>query len=478
MLSLCATLLTGFSCTGSPDAAEASSSTFDFGALAPTPPMGWNSFDAYDCRINEEEFLATVDYMAEHLLPYGYEYAVIDYVWWHPEPGNWDNPRRYGHPNIRFNEDGGPMYPEYTRMDEYGRLIPAVERFPSAADGVGFKAIADYVHGKGLKFGIHIMRGIHHAAVYNKTPIKGTGYTADQVGEPWDQCDWCNHNMGVDQSRPGAQEYYNSIFELYAEWGVDFIKADDMMTKTYHKGDVEMMRKAIENSGRPMVLSLSCGEAPVSSGKHIAENSHMWRVSGDFWDRWDRLLHNFELLEKWSPFIGPGSWPDADMLPVGRLSLDNRPHGPERQTLFTWEEQTTLMSLWCIVRSPLMLGADLLSMDERTLELITNKEVLYVNQHSTDNRQVIRRNPPEGYWGNRGFAAWIATDPENGDRFLALFNLEDEPAEVCFDMEWEMLRGSYSVRDLWKHEDQGSVEGKLCRQLGPHDACLLRLSKI
>ena len=109
--------------------------------VAPTPPMGWNSFDAYDCRINEEEFKATVDFMAEHLLPYGWEYAVIDYIWWHPEPGNWDTPRRFGHPNIRYKEDGAPLHPEYITMDEYGRLMPAPNRFPSAANGKGFKPL-------------------------------------------------------------------------------------------------------------------------------------------------------------------------------------------------------------------------------------------------------------------------------------------------------------------------------------------------
>lgn len=225
-----------------------------------------------------------------------------------------------------------------------------------------------------------------------------------------------------------------------------------------------------------MVLSLSPGEAPISRARHLAEHSHMWRISGDFWDTWDRLLHNFELLEKWSPFIGPGSWPDADMLPVGRLSLDNRPHGPERQTLFTKDEQITMMTLWCVARSPLMIGADLLSMDDFTLSLLTNEEVLYVNQHSTDNRQVVR-SMKSGEVAEPGYAVWVATDPENGDRFLGLFNLDNDTEQVCFDMEREMLRGEYLVRDLWKKEDLGIAKGKICAELGPHGAVLYRLSR-
>lgn len=451
----------------------------DHASLASKPPMGWNSFDSYDCRINEKEFKATVDFMAENLKMYGWEYAVIDYIWWHPDPGNWDTPRRFGHPNLRYEEDGKPLHPEYTTMDEYGRLLPAVERFPSAADGAGFKPIADYVHSKGLKFGIHIMRGIHRVAWYFDTPVKGTGYSARQIGEPWDQCSWCNHMFGVDPSKPGAQDYYNSLFELYAEWGVDYIKADDMIAPVYHRGELEMIRKAIVNCGRPMVLSLSPGEAPHSEARHLAENATMWRISGDLWDEWPDLAHSFELLEEWSSYIGPGNWPDADMLPLGRISLNNRPHGPERLTKLTWPEQITMMSLWSISKSPLMIGADLLSSPDSTMLLFTNEEVLYVNQNSVENRQVIRQDNREASADDPGsyFAVWTASDPLNGDKFVGLFNLLDEPSEVCYTLEWEMLRGNYLVRDLWAKEDLDTIEKELCVDVAPHGAGLYRLSE-
>lgn len=436
--------------------------------VAKTPPMGWNSFDAYDCRINESDFKATVDYMSENLLDYGWEYAVIDYIWWHPEPGNWDTPRRFGHPDLRYNKDGSPLHPEYTTMDEYGRLMPSVERFPSAAGGKGFKPIADYVHDKGLKFGIHIMRGIHRVAANNNTPIMGSNSTAGNIAEPFDTCGWCNHMFGVDANKEGAQEYYNSIFKLYASWGVDFIKADDTMFPPYHDEEIEMMNKAIKQSGRPMVLSLSCGEAPVSRADHLVKNANMWRISGDFWDEWEHLKHSFDLLEAWSPFIQENHWPDADMLPIGKISLNNRPHGPERMSKFTEAEHYTLMSLFSIAKSPLMMGGDLLTSPESSLKFLKNEEILYVNQHSVDNRQVIKHN---------GQAIWIATDPANGDYFIGLFNIKDENSTVTFIFEDESLRGKYNIRDLWDKKNIGVFETKFSASLNPHEGRIYRLKK-
>lgn len=441
-----------------------------FELVAPAPPMGWNSFDAYDCRINEEEFRKVVDYMAENMQEVGWEYVVIDYIWWHPEPGNWDTPRRFGHPNIRYKDNGEPLHPEYITMDEYGRLLPSVERFPSAAGGRGFKPLADYVHSKGLKFGIHIMRGIHRYAAFQDTPIKGTEYTASDIAEPWDTCNWCNHMYGVDPTKAeAAQAYYNSIFELYASWEVDFIKADDMMFQDYHKGEISMLHEAIRNSGRPMVLSLSCGEAPLAQSDHLADKSNMWRISADFWDEWDHLRHSFDLLNAWTPHRSDNHWPDADMLPIGRLSLNGRPHGPERLSKFTEPEHYTLMTLFSIARSPLMWGGDPLSTPREVVDkFLRNEEVLAVNQHSTDNRQIIN---------HREEAIWIATDPETGDRFLALFNLKDQKSRVEFDFELEYLRDSYAIRDLWAKEDLGVYQQSFGVELPPHGAALYRLSR-
>jgi len=455
-------------CTGSTSQNTNSETSVPVKIVAQTPPMGWNSFNAYDCRINEEEYKGIVDFMADNLLQYGWEYAVIDYVWWHPEPGNWDTPRRKGHPNLRYKSPGEPLFPESTTLDEYGRLIPSVERFPSSANGQGFKPLADYVHGKGMKFGIHIMRGVHRYAAFQNLPIKGTDFTLKDIAEPWDTCGWCNHMWGVDPTKPGAQEYYNSLFEMYADWGVDFIKADDTMFPPYHEGEIAMMRKAIENCGRPIVLSLSPGEAPLGQADHLKANANMWRISADYWDTWDRLEHNFDLLNVWSPHANPGMWPDADMIPIGKLSLDDRPHGPERMTKFTKDEQITMMTLWSIAQSPLMLGNDMLDVDDFTLSLITNPEVLAVNQNGSNARQIFARN---------GQRFWISTDKETGDKFVALFNLNDSTKEVVFDLELDYLRDKYEVRDLWARKNIGTVEKKIQATIPAHGSILYRLTK-
>jgi hypothetical protein len=433
--------------------------------IAKTPPMGWNSFDAFDCRVNEDQFKKSVDFMSENLLKYGWNYAVIDYIWWHPSPGDWKNPKmRYGHPNIRYAPDGKPLDP--TAIDEFGRLLPAVERFPSAAGGNGFKPIADYVHGKGLKFGIHIMRGIHRYASYNKLPVKGTLYNAGEIAETTDTCRWCNHMYGVNPFKPGAQEYYNSLFELYASWNVDFIKVDDILFPMYHKEEIDMIRKAIDKCGRPMVLSLSPGEAPLEMASHLQNNANMWRISADFWDDWEKLKHNFDLLNSWYSSIKPGTWPDADMLPIGRISIDGRPHGPERFSKFTLPEHYTLLSLWMISRAPLILGADLINLPDSILTLITNPEVIAVNQNSTGNRQVFNKD---------GKAAWVAEDPETGGKFIALFNLTDSVSTVVFDFQEITLQGKIKVRDLWRREDLGVFDFRYSIKLQPHGAGLYKL---
>ncbi len=453
-------------------------------SVAERPPLGWNSFDAWDSRINEEDYRRTVEFMAEHLKQHGWEYAVIDYIWWNPDPGGYNTKdnyiRRPGHPNLRLNPDGSLKYPEAVTMDDYGRLLPSVKRFPSSANGAGFKPLADWVHSKGLKFGIHIMRGIHRHAYYENKPILGTDKTARDIVKYEDHAAWLNNMFGVDQGLEGAQEYYNSIFKQYAEWGVDYIKADDMMGSCgkpffgYYGGEIEMMRKAIDNSGRPMVLSLSCGEAPISRGKHLEKNVNMWRVSADFWDKWSALHRSFELLDKWSPFIGENTWPDADMIPFGRLSLDGRPHGPERISNFTLPEQYTLMTLFSIARSPLMIGAELTSTPWETIEtFFKNDDILYVNQHSTNNRQVIRVEDEEN-----GYAVWIAEDTKSNDYFVGIFNLGNKPQNVSFKFHMEDLRGEYNVKDLWSGKSLGVAKEKLKVSLDAHGAGMYRLSKV
>ena len=446
---------------------------------AATPPMGWNSYDAYHGAITGAQFREAVDVLAEKLLPHGWEYAVIDFCWFNPGPEGWD-PDNW----ITFavnQEEGadGELTPRLN-MDAYGRLLPAVNRFPSSADGRGFKQIGDYVHSKGMKFGIHIMRGIPRQAVLERTPIKGTGLTAADIAEPFDTCRWNNNMYGVDASRPGAQEYYDSLFELYASWGVDYIKADDMTVPVYHRGEIELMRKAIDNCGRPMVLSLSCGETPIPEANHLDANANMWRISIDFWDEWKDLHHNFDLLNSWAPFIGDGTWPDADMIPFGRLCLSDYPgrresddrKKKEHDSHFTWDEHQTLMTLWVMARSPLMWGGDPALSSEKTYSYLTNPEVLEVQKGSFNNRQLYHTFTGEA----EAERIWVADVPGSRDKYVALFNISEEEREVGFLLELESMRGTYRVRDLWQREDTGEVSGTLSATLPPHGSALYRLS--
>jgi len=449
------------------------SSQSGFKNISKTPPMGWNSYDAYHGAITENQFKSCVDWLAENLLPYGYEYAVIDFCWYRPGPKDWNIDKWETFDLKQGRNSKGELTPPLC-MDEYGRLLPDERRWPSAANGIGFKAMADYVHSKGMKFGIHIMRGIPVEAVERNTKVFGTKYFANQIVNKKDTCPWMNHMYGVDIDLSGAQEYYNSIFDLYALWEVDFIKADDMMVPPYRKGEIEMMRKAIDQSGRNIVLSLSCGEAPLSKANHLVANANMWRISADFWDNWEDIERMFELAEMWSPFIGEGTWPDADMIPIGKLNLSgypgahSNPQHPhiEHTTRLTDNEQRTLMSLWCIMRSPLMWGGDPLSSSKESIAMITNPEILKVISNSENNRQIYER---------RDSRVWMADIVGSNEKYVGLFNLKNAKSKVLFELFWDGLKGNYTVIDLWTGQDLGKIDKSFEPLLGAHEGRLYKI---
>src|SRR5659263_5032 len=296
--------------------------------LAITPPMGWNSWDCYGASVTEEEVQGNAEFMAKYLKQYGWEYIVVDIQWY--EPGTVSSAYR-------------PFVP--LEMDEYSRLIPAVNKFPSAVGGQGFKPLADYIHGLGLKFGIHIMRGIPRQAVHADTEIKGTTITARQIAHPYSICQWNTDMYGVDDAKEGAQQYYNSLFELYALWEVDFVKVDDIsntyaMKNSYSaSGEIELISNAVEVCGRDIVISLSCGPSPLDKAEHLKQHANMWRTTRDFLDSWDDLYNSFEICNKWNNHSGPGHWPDADMLPIGHIAIRSCEHGlGDRLTRFSKDE--------------------------------------------------------------------------------------------------------------------------------------------
>ncbi len=359
--------------------------------------MGWNSWDAFATTVTEEKAKAQTDYMAKNLKKYGWQYIVVDIQWYEPNADSFN-----------YRPDA-PL-----TLDAYSRLQPAPNKFPSSANGAGFKALADYIHSKGLKFGIHMMRGISRQAVKQNTPIWGTPYHAADIADTTSTCPWNPDMYGVDMTKPGAQAYYDSIFAQAASWGLDFVKVDDL-SRPYHQSEIEAIRKAIDKSGRPIVFSTSPGETPLESGDHVATHANMWRVSDDFWDAWPALFEQFHRLDAWTPYRENGHFPDADMLPLGAVrQVPGYSGGP--WTRFTKDEQLTMMTLWSMARSPLMMGGDLTKNDDWTLSLLTNPEVLAVNQRSANNNQ---------RWNHEGFIAWLADVPGSNDKYLGLFNTHD-----------------------------------------------------
>ncbi|MBP1664628.1 MAG: Alpha-galactosidase precursor [Bacteroidetes bacterium] len=362
-----------------------------------TPPMGWNSWDCFGPSVVESEVKSNADYMAAHLKQFGWEYIVVDIRWY---VDNQTSGTYNAFNNSTF------VY------DEYGRYLPSPKRFPSSVNGAGFKPLADYIHSKGLKFGIHIMRGVPKVAVNNRLPIKnGNGKTAADIYSTASECTWLHDNYTIVGSKAGAQEYYNSILELYASWGVDFIKIDDL-SRPYHQDEIELIRKAIDNTGRPIVLSMSPGATPLEKQEHVKNNANMWRTVDDFWDNWSQLNYSFAVCASWAPYISPGSWADADMLPLGHIAIRGE-RGVDRQTNFTRDEQYTLMTLWSVFKSPLMFGGHLPDNKSFTDSLITNREVLDMHKRCVNSREWLNKND---------MVAWTADDPDNGDKFLALFN--------------------------------------------------------
>lgn len=438
--------LSGGAATG---AAMVTASRVDAAAsplLAPRPPMGWNSWNSFATTITEAQARETAAIMRARLLPFGYDIFTVDIQWYEPEASSYS-----------YNATPVPA------MDDYGRLVPAPNRFPSSTDGSGFTRLAADVHAMGLQFGIHLMRGIPRLAVKRNLPILGTRYHAADIADTNSVCSWNPDMYGVDMTRPGAQAYYDSVFRLYAGWGVDFIKMDDM-SRPYdaHAPEIEAAHRAIQRSGRPMILSLSPGETPVLRGDHVRRFAQMWRISDDFWDEWPMLEAQFTRLENWTPYRAPGSWPDADMLPLGRLALG------KRDSRFTPDEQRTLMTLWSIARSPLIMGGDLRHLDAATLALLTNRAVLAVNQASTNNQP---------HFVEDGARIWSAVpDGAPRDRYVALFNTGATAKAIGLPLRQLGLIAPVAVTDLWSGESRGRVQGHFAVTLPPHGAGLYRLA--
>lgn len=423
----------------------------DHKLAAPTPPLGWNSWDCYGAAVTEDEIRGNAEYMAKHLKAYGWSYITVDIQWYEP------------HANSSQYRPFVPLV-----MDDYSRLMPAENRFPSAAGGQGFKPLADYIHSLGLQFGLHIMRGIPRQAVHAGTPILGTTATARDIAHTNSICPWNTDMYGVDASKEGAQAYYDSLFKLYAEWGVDLVKVDDIAaSKLYdtHQPEIAMISKAIEHCGRPMVLSLSPGPAPVKYAAFFIEHANMWRVTDDFWDQWPLLLDMFDRCRAWQGIPEAGSWPDCDMLPLGHIGIRSVDGGgADRWTRFTRDEQLTMMSLWSIFRSPLIFGGELRDCDDWTLSLLTNREVLRMHQESRGAKEALRQGD---------LIIWTAEDTD-GSHYAAIFNIGESLLPLMLDIEQIGLGGNTAGTELWSGAPAELTTGVLRTNVSPHGVRLYR----
>lgn len=399
--------------------------------------MGWNSWDSYGRTLDEQNIKANARWMADNLKRFGWEYVVVDEGWYLGQ--------------LQANDDRRAHF----QMDAFGRYVPEPTRFPSAGKELTFKPLADYLHSLGLKFGLHIIRGIPREAVAKNLPIAGSMSHAAEAADTTDVCPWNAYNFGLNLAHPAAQAYYDSLARQYADWNVDFVKIDCISDHPYKGEEIRMFSEAIAKSGRRMVLSLSPGPTAFARRDEVAQFSQMWRISDDVWDVWysdkqfpQGVKNQFARAALWAGVGAPGHWPDADMLPLGSL----RPAagwGEPRGTRLDHDEQRTMLTLWSIFRSPLIMGGNLTQADAWTTSLLTNAEVIAVDQHSIDNRPVI--NTPNT-------VVWTAR-PEAGKGFyVAIFNLSDTAQTIHYSWpELGLAATSYGLRDLWEHRDLGNA---------------------
>ena len=383
-----------------------------FRTWAITPPMGWNSWDCYYSSVTEAEVMQNAQYLVNHgLVELGWEYVVIDIRWYcnHPSLGG-------GNYNQRGTQD-------YV-LDEYGRYLPSPSRFPSCmVDGqnVGFKPLADKLHAMGLKFGIHIMRGVPKSVVGSSYKLKDSEQT------PWTEvyngtsspCTWLKDNLLVRNNAAG-QLYYNSIMDLYAEWGVDFLKVDDL-SRPFYTDEIHMIRQAIDQTGRPMVLSLSPGKTQYQYAEECLANANMWRMMDDLWDNWSAVDAVFNEAHEWSQYSRPGNYADCDMLPLGQIAMTIADPGytsaqSGRWTNLTQNEQLTMMTLWGICHSPLFFGGEMTRNDAFTLSLLNNEEYLTMHKYGEQAHRVMDDD-------DLGRVAW--TSHIGDTRYLALFQRDN-----------------------------------------------------
>jgi hypothetical protein len=422
--------------------------------LSLTPPMGWNSYDSFGASVTESEMVNEAKAVKSTMQPFGWNTVVIDYRWY---------------------ESGQPI-------DANGRFLPVTSKYPSATGSNGFKPLADQIHAVGVAFGIHIMRGIPRKAFTANSPIANSTYTAQDAGNSSDACPWDDHMWGVRGDTAAGQAWYDALFAQYASWGIDFVKIDDMLnnsTRQYHQAEADAIRKAIDKTGRSIVLSFSPGPDDASwlpsSSANLNTNANMWRIVDDFWDPNDGPLCDlncaFNAIKTWAGVGGltPGHWPDADMLPLGYLGPRKEWTGGNHQTNFSKNEQVTIMTLWSMLPSPLIFGGNPMNLgsDAWTTALLTNPEVLAVSQDVLGARGKRTASGNNEIW---------TRDLSGGRKAVAFINRGTQDATMSATFSTLGVTGTPAIRDLWRRADVTGMTSSLSVSVPGSGALMYTLS--
>lgn len=356
--------------------------------------------------------------------------------------------------------------------------MPSEVYFPN-----GLKPIADRAHELGLKFGVHLMRGIPRKAYEQNLPIKGTPYTARDIAntDPKENCKWCSYCYGVDMTKPGAQEWYDGLIQHIADLGVDLIKYDDIVP---HPDEVEAVAKAIAKTGKPIVLSLSPGGDVDPNALELFRKGNMLRVTHDVWDEQHYIDECFDAWRKWQGKEQPGFWIDMDMIPFGQLQVMSPPStnpkktvmdkgdialagkGVQRQCMLTKPQMKTYITMRALAASPLMMGGDLPTLDDFSLLLITDPEMLACNQNGVMGSLMLEKDRLETWKAEKKGVA--------GTGWIGVFNRSDEKSE--FELTPEILgldSADYTVLGL-----RGGGEKAFGQtvKLSPHGVLFVKFS--
>jgi len=400
-----------------------------------SPFLGWNSYNCYGTHINEKLTWENLEAFIQKLKPYGYEYFVLDAGW-------------YRHCVLKPGEiwptDGDKAI---LTVDEFGRFMPSPVYFPN-----GFKAIIDYAHNHGVKFGLHLMRGIPRVAVEKNLPIKGTEYFARDIVNLKDTCNWSTLNYGIDMNKPGAQEYYNSVLELLAGWGVDFIKYDDIVHKPM---EIDAVANAIEKTGKNIILSISPGDDINPEYFETYKRAQMIRISRDIWDLKEDLEISFERWEQILPYADKGFWLDMDMIPLGHIRINypvtrnilKSTRGYERMDYFSDAQKKTFITQRAMAASPLFMGGALTSSPKSVFELITNPGMLACNQNGVTGKLVTRVSS----YAEKVDVWKTNHKTSNGEGWIGVFNRNAYLEMISFKKEELGLNQgqSYQLYDIW-----------------------------